>query len=77
VHFQAVSDLRHTDWRAAGHKISQFVTILKVTAANWRNCQMVPISLDIIVQDLGLMNRILKIVQSAVPDTQVQLRPTA
>jgi hypothetical protein len=29
------------------------------------------------VQDLGLMNRILKIVRSAVPDTQVQLRPAA
>jgi len=34
-------------------------------------------SFDIIVQDLGLMNRILKIVRSAVPDTQVQLRPEA
>jgi schlafen family protein len=29
------------------------------------------------VQNLGLMNRILKIVRSAVPDTQVQLRPRA
>ena len=34
-------------------------------------------SFDIMVQASGLMNRILKIVRSAVPDTQLQLRPEA